>query len=212
MNEHVYLHDIGNPHYLYVPEDQRKVLEEILDSGYLLSRRMQGKTSSRGFAGLDYISLCDYTLRDLCNSPMYNGYHQYIKNSLAVGFPKESLDVIEPTIIDPIGTIIDGHEYMRILGNATGGRYSDLPDEIQVKDMVDMEKMTLVTFPTRYYLDDSLFTNKTILFKRLRKELEEVNKILAKYNYEVPVYDIESGTLLNEENAYRLVIKYKDKK
>ena len=27
MNEHVYFHDIGNPHYLYVPEDQRKVLE-----------------------------------------------------------------------------------------------------------------------------------------------------------------------------------------
>ena len=72
--------------------------------------------------------------------------------------------------------------------------------------------MTLVTFPTRDYLDDSLFSNKTILFKRLRKELEEVNKLLSKYNYEVPVYDIESGTLLDEENAYRLVMEYKNKK
>lgn len=52
MNEHVYLHDIGNPHYLYVPEDQRKVLEEILDSGYLLSRRMQGKLLLEVLLGL----------------------------------------------------------------------------------------------------------------------------------------------------------------
>ena len=101
---------------------------------------------------------------------------------------------------------------MRMLGNSISQRYSDLPDEIQVKDMVSMDKMTLVTFPTRYYLDDSLFSNKTILFKRLRKELEEVNKLLSKYNYEVPVYDIESGTLLDEENAYRLVMEYKNKK
>ena len=99
-----------------------------------------------------------------------------------------------------------------MLGNSISQRYSDLPDEIQVKDMVSMDKMTLVTFPTRYYLDDSLFSNKTILFKRLRKELEEVNKLLSKYNYEVPVYDIESGTLLDEENAYRLVMEYKNKK
>ena len=128
------------------------------------------------------------------------------------GFPKESLDAIKPIIIDPIRTIVNGYEYMRMLGNSISQRYSDLPDEIQVKDMVSMDKMTLVTFPTRYYLDDSLFSNKTILFKRLRKELEEVNKLLSKYNYEVPVYDIESGTLLDEENAYRLVMEYKNKK
>lgn len=209
MNENVYLHDIGNPHYLYVPADQRKVFERILDSGYLLSRRNQGIYFSTGFAGLDYISLCDYTLRDVCNGEMYNGFHQYIKNSLAVGFPKESLDVIEPVIIKPISTIANGYDYMKYLGLSKNNRYTDLPDEIQVKDRVDMNSMSLVTFPTRYYIEDSLFNNKIMLYKRLKKELGEVNKLLIKYDYNVPIYDVESGIELNDDNIHNLVMKYK---
>lgn len=209
MNENVYLHDIGNPHYLYVPGDQRKIFEKILDSGYLLSRRMQGIYSSTGFAGLDYISLCDYTLRDVCSEEGYNGFHQYIKNSLAVGFPKESLDVIKPVIIRPISTYLNGYDYMMCLGLSENERYTDLADEIQVKNRVDMNNMSLVTFPTRYYIEDSLFNNKSLLYKRLRKEVLEVEKLLVKYDYVVPVYDIESGIELNDSNMHNLVMKYK---
>ena len=137
------------------------------------------------------------------------GKHIFVNGKLTDGVPPSNYYKVSQ-INDRL--FVNGYEYMRMLGNSISQRYSDLPDEIQVKDMVSMDKMTLVTFPTRYYLDDSLFSNKTILFKRLRRELEEVNKLLSKYNYEVPVYDIESGTLLDEENAYRLVMEYKNKK
>ena len=71
MNEHIYLHTINNGYNnYYVSKKQKEVLESILKSKKILSKRMQGfneKNTTINFAGLDYISLSDYEKRFISN-------------------------------------------------------------------------------------------------------------------------------------------------
>lgn len=130
------------------------VLKQILESGYVLSRRLQGNTNSKtnGWNGIDYISLCNYFERNATpydNNPYYQGYNAYntfISRSLSLIIDKKRIRAIKPKLVEPVIFDWESLEKMRILGNATQ-RFSDLPDEIQVKNRISLAKMVGITLP-----------------------------------------------------------------
>lgn len=93
-----------------------------------------------GFNGLDYISLCDYDKRDLHHEdmPLYNAFYSYVKESLSLMFPKEKIKAIKPQMVDFVGISDKGLDKMLQLGLSEEQRYSDLYDEVQVKDKIPL--------------------------------------------------------------------------
>ncbi len=210
MEKHVYMHGVGYGKSIwYDPKEQEVILGKILASGALLSMRLQGRKSNDGFSGLDYVSLCDYDKKDQYNTgrKKYNTYQQYIINSLSLVFPKDKIEVIEPILVKNCTLSLQGYAYMKYLGEQTHARYSDLPDEVQVKDSVSLENMTALTFPTRTFLDNYFFRRKTTKVERLKEEIEELYSLLKYFGYDVKIYDIETFKEMNEENIESLVLK-----
>lgn len=86
------------------------VLKQILESGYVLSRRLQGNTNSKtnGWNGIDYISLCNYFERNATpydNNPYYQGYNAYntfISRSLSLIIDKKRIRAIKPKLVEPV--------------------------------------------------------------------------------------------------------------
>lgn len=189
------------------------IFEKILQKQYLLSRRLQNdfNTKRGGWNGLDYISLCDYQNRNAPtyeNNPFYIGYTAYksfICNSLTLIFEKEGLEVIRPELVAPSIFSWDTLEEMRILGNHPTKRYSDLPDEVQIKDKISLENLKGITIPftsishnqyTMEYYHDLIIS----FFARL-------NKILINYNQNISIYDLNTKDILQTENDVKLILK-----
>ena len=172
MEKGIYLHSVGYlpNQYYYDPENQEIILSRILDSGELLSLRRQGNIRENGFNGPDYISLCDYDRRFEYNSRRikYNGYNQYVIESLSIVFDKEKVkeetNVIEPVLISMRTRDNFGFVSMNEYGKSDT-RYTDLPDEVFVKDSLSLNGMTSLTFPTKVF-------NSLYLFKSKRKKIQ----------------------------------------
>ncbi len=210
MNEQVYLHGVGNgPHSYYDPRNQEVILGKILASGALLSMRQQGKESNNGFNGIDYVSLCDYEKKEVFNTGRrkYNTFYQHIINSLALVFPKEEIEVIVPTIVRNCTLNRSGYEWMKCLGESGEDRYSDLPDEVQVKDMVSLTNLSALTFPTEMFLSNFFLRKSSTKIDALKKEIAELYSLLKYFGYDIKIYDIHSLREMNEENIERLVLK-----
>ena len=212
MNEKIYLHTINNGYKdYYDAKKQRSVLEEILKSDAILSRRNQGLTdeSNTNFSGLDYISLSDYEKRFVCNKEkeFYNSFYAYVRRGLSLAFPQESIKVIEPTILPILSKNIRDFEYMRLYGLDKTERFTDLPDEVQVKDKLTLKDLNGVLFPCDNYMHSKLFTRKEKMIKLLLEEVKIVKEILEKYNKEVNIYDVDSLLEVNEDNIENIVLK-----
>jgi hypothetical protein len=180
----------------------------IVRDGKIKSLRKQGKKDTCTYAGLDYISLCDYELRDVTPSydEYYNAYNSYIKNGISFAFPKDKLDVIVPHYLDPYS------EAMKTMGlvwdiSNSDKRYSDFFDEVQVKDEISLDKALYLTFPTRhFFLSNALFTKNTKSYS-LEKKIYEINLILDYFNYSRDIYDIDTQIKLDEEGIKKLIYK-----
>ena len=208
----IYLHAIYAYYNRYCHEETIKKLEYILKSDAILSRRLQMNNDPYGFNGIDYISLCDYEKRNLHHEgmPDYTAYYSYIRESLSLMFPKDKIKVIKPQMVDFIGLSKSGLERMLELGLSKEKRYSDLYDEVQVKDIVPLTSLNGITMPLdkmiKGYIPENIAT--TIV----RKELEQIKELLIKYNHEVPMYDIDSFiTLDDDQNVKTLVKEYYNK-
>ena len=209
MNENIYLHAVSNGGSKdFDLKSQLKSLKSSLELGSLLSARMKGYTEGKNFSGLDYISLCDYSKRNIGreNRPNYNAYNAYIINSISFGFDKSNLDVIIPTLVDISSDNKEGFNNMKFLGMQIE-RYSDLPDEVQVKDKISLDKLDLITFPVNEFLESKLYFTKSGEIKLLKKQIEEIDRVLIEYGYYVPVYDIDSKYELTEQNIEKLILK-----
>ena len=178
--------------------------------------RNQGMKNSTSFAGLDYISLCDYEKRKHFNGKVpfyiqnYNSYNSYILKSLALCFDKEKLDAIEPIMVDYVGTLSNGEGYkiMKEYG-LKEERYSDLADEVQIKDKVSLEHLVELTFPTISFFNESMYFTKSSKIKALINEIKRIEELLKEYNYNVPIYDIDTKQLMTEENIEKIVLSLK---
>ena len=211
MNEKVYMHSINSKDYNYFnSREEIKILGKILSCGYILSLRGQGKLFLPcGFNGYDYISLCDYEKRNLHPEGRitYNSYQSYIKYGIALAFDKNSIDAIEPIVLNVISDVRKNNKRINDLSNGII-RYTDLPDEVQVKDSISLEKLEYITYPVSKYFDNQIFFNNNKKIKRLKNEIDEIRSLLDYYNFNnIPIYDIDSQIELNDEGIEKLVLR-----
>lgn len=206
MEEKIYLHGIYAASDIYDSKTTLKIFKHILKDNALLSARLQNRTDfSILFNGLDYISLCDYEKRLYNLNNMKNAYESYIRYSLSLVFPKNKLDVVVPQIIDI--KYADGYyQKMKELGLSTDIRYSDMPDEVQVKDKISLDLMSGITLPVSKMRNCFLNEDKTV--SMVLKEIDKIKELLYKYNHLVPLYDIDTLEKLDESTTKKLVRHY----
>ena len=93
MDDNIYLHAINATNNgVYIDTyDTYIILCKILKCHALLSSRLQKAMSNEGFNGIDYVSLCDYSKRDIFNgvNDDFNAFCTYIRYSLSIMFPKD---------------------------------------------------------------------------------------------------------------------------
>lgn len=204
MEHDIYMHAI-NARYEYDSLSTRIVLYKILKCNALLSLRKQRRFNKGGFAGRDYISLCDYSKKHLVNDGVedYNSYCTYIKNSLSLMIPKDGVEVIEPTLVDICTKSGYAFRKMEILGKSKTSRYSDMPDEVQVKDKLILDDLIGITFPTHLLCGpDKEFSKQVIQIV-----INDIDGILKKFDRDLPIYDINTELNLKDKEQKELVIE-----
>lgn len=208
MDSNIYMHAINSLYSRYHPKETNKILEWILKSNALLSLRKRKIKESYGFNGPDYISLCDYEKRNLCHKEdrSYTAYNGYIRRSLSLIFPKDKLTVVTPEVIDICTKNNRGISNMILLGHSTDTRYSDMYDEVQVKDKVPLSLMTGITVPLEKMYRPLYSEQKTIEY--VIKELEILKQLLLAYNYDIPIYDIDTFEELDNKENIKKLVKY----
>lgn len=204
MNHDVYMHAI-NSTCKYDSVATRTILYKILKCNALLSLRKQRRFNKGGFAGRDYISLCDYSKKDIVNSGVsgYNSYNAYIKNSLSLIIPKKGLEVVEPKLVDICTNSAYGFSKMLELGKSKTTRYTDMPDEVQVKDKIALDDLIGITFPTHLLC----FQDKDESKKLINVIINDLDTILNKFDKDIPIYDINTELNLKDEVEKELVLK-----
>lgn len=205
--ENIYLHAIYAFNNHYSQQDTVRILKHILKSNAFLSRRLQMYRDPYGFNGLDYISLCDYDKRNIHHEglPNYTAYISYIRESLSLIIPKDKITAIKPQIVDFIGICEENIETMLELGLSENERYSDLYDEVQVKDRIPLSLVTGVTMPIRKMTKPLYPESFAIYF--VQKQIEQIKELLIKYNHELPMYDMDTFTSLEESQNVKKLVK-----
>lgn len=212
MDEKIYLHAIYYLFNRYNPDITYERLKNILKSDAILSRRMQCIYEANGFNGLDYISICDYEKRNIIHPdvPDYTAYNLFIRESLSIIFPKGKFEVITPKILK-LDEELDKKTYDETsLGTSSKERYSDIYDEVQAQDKIPLNLMSGITFPLHKM--NSLFVGQEITTHMVIHELKRIKKLLLKYGYDVPFYDIDTKIPLDDEERVKKLVKYYYKK
>lgn len=212
MDRNIYLHAINSvPDEYYHPEETNKILLQILKRRAILSSKLQRRRSTGGFNGHDYVSLCDYAKRNNYKSFMgkYNAYHTYVRYSLSLAFPKDKLNIIKPKVLNGV-YIRDskGYNEMEKLGKSRKERCTDMPDEVQVKDKVSLDNLCATTFPLHLlkgFSDSSLDEQASLIMF----EIEEIDRLLNKFGYDVPMYDIDTFEELTSASQVKMLIRNK---
>lgn len=192
-------------------------LEEVVSSGYILSRRQRGdnKKSIGGWNGIDYISLCDYSKR---NNPPYNNderfkdytaYTNYIKDSISLIISKKNIMAITPELKPPVACDFNRLKEMVTLGNHPTKRFSDYPDEVQVKDKISLKKIIGVTVPIDKLIDERC--NYVYSKEEILRFLKDIKEILNYYHKKDSIYDLLTMTeIKGESDLEKVFTKLKD--
>ena len=206
MYKKVYMHAIGDVQISY--DNQIKTLYKIAKAGYLVSLRNQGREDSYGFAGMDYISLCDIEKKQLIpkDKRKNSAYYTFIRTGISLAFDACKLDVIKPKYIDLSNYSNNSYLIMKKLGNNID-RYTDLLDEVQVKDKISLEYLSYITFPTLEFFKNEHIFSRINKYDLLTKKRDEILDILYFFNIKSDIYDIDSGIKLDNEGIKSLVYK-----
>lgn len=210
MKEDIYLHGIcpSNTFYLETYETY-EILCKILKCRALLSSKLQRTMSNEGFNGVDYVSLCDYTRRYVMAKAKnnFNAYNTYVRYSVSLMFPQGKFEVIDPVIIKaPFLMTVKDYEKMKELGLSKSKRFSDMPDEVQVKDRVPLEYMSGLTYPVHMVRENDESSIKKI--SRIMEDLDILNYALSEYGYDVPIYDVDTLAELDSSKEVEYVLRY----
>lgn len=204
MNEKIYLHSICADKYGYSSKNTLRILKNILEANAVLSASKRGVEYIYNFSGKDYVSLSDYEKRNIYKKDEYNGYYQYTIRDTSIVFPKGAFEVIIPTLLE--NRIID-YDYPLDAMQKYGlleERFSDLPDEVQVKDEVSLKHMIALTLPSSEIINYWFSINKNIDI--LKREVEKYKKLLYEYGKDVPIYDINTFKSLEEEDNVKEIV------
>lgn len=169
-------------------------LEKILKSGYLLSRRKLRKKGDKNisnsafsmlFNGMDYISLCDLAKNHDGNS----AYNMYTRRGLSLLIDRD-IPIITPTLLPP-----GEYSYFDLKLFLGKERFSDLVDEVQVRDSISLSHLqgmcvSLSVFKS-FYNDDYI-----------ENYLRYLEILLSDYNYNVPIYDLDSKEKIKIKTLY----------
>ena len=136
-------------------------------------------------------------------------YNAYIKTSLSFILTKNKISAIKPQLVEPIIFDWDSHYIMYELGNSTNGRYSDLPDEVQVKDRIPFDRIKGMTIPIEYMVTEHIpeikFKNYKYIpsynSKELIEYLNRLKELLNQYKLSSDLYDLETQLLLDSEDT-----------
>ena len=159
-------------------------LEKILKSGYLLSRRklrqngdksIENSVFSMLFNGMDYISLCDLKMNHDGNS----AYNMYMKRGLSLLFDRD-ISVINPTVLAP-----NDYSYFNIKLFLGKERFTDLIDEVQVKDSISLSHLMGMSLSLSVFKS---FYNEDYI----KNYLNYLNQLLNDYEFFVPMYDLDT--------------------
>lgn len=188
-------------------------LEEILKSGYILSRRKRGDLDPNkgGWNGFDYISLCDYAKKDAApyenNSfyKEYTAYDSYIMTSLSLIIDKRWVRAITPTLMPSIIFDWNSMQEMRYIGIHCKERYTDLPDEVQVKNQITLNRLEGITVPLSYMVNEK--RKRVFSVEEIKYFLNKTKELLKRYEREVPIYDLETMTQLDSDKTLTMVIE-----
>lgn len=188
-------------------------LDQIFNSGFILSRRNLGDININrgGWQGLDYISICDYSKKD--NESLlegYTAYNTFIKNYLSIIISKEGINAITPELMPPAIFDWESIQNMKRLGNHSTRRYSDFPDELQVKDRISLNNFEGITLPLSIMINPEHCkknTNEMII-----KFLYEVKSLMLKHNLSKPIYDVDNIIELNNINDIEKAIELINRK
>ena len=165
-------------------------LEEIFQTGYLLSRRRQRKSGNKSiknsiltalFNGMDYISLCDLKM----NHDNPSSYNMYTKKGLSLLFDR-SIPVIIPTVVSEYD-----YNYFNMQTSCGKDRYTDLIDEVQVKDKIALSHLKGLCLPLSVI---SSFHDMDYITDYIKC----LNVLLAKYHYDVPIYNLDDGEIIKK--------------
>ena len=165
-------------------------LENIFKTRYLLSRnqlRLLGDTSistsesTSLYNGMDFISLCDLNM--LHNN--YSAFSEYTMKGLSL-LIDHNIDVIRPELIDQSIYLNFTTRELDMINN----RYTDFIDEVQVKDSISLDFLrgyclSLSTFLSHHEKD------------YLEYYLSYLNRLIKRYNYDIPVYNLDNGEKIN---------------
>lgn len=212
MRRDIYLHSLHTNSVDYSSKKTLELLENILKSGALLSANLRGETGNNNFSGCDYISLSDYEKRHLGKGfrKTYNSFYQYSVFSPSIMFPKDSIDVIEPYILPKIVVFYSSYRsFMRELGMSIN-RYSDLEDEVQVRDRISLDNMCGFTMPTYEFI--RMFKSVEHDSRVVYEEVLKYKELFDKYGYDMPFFDINTEHSMDTyDDVYETVLSLKRK-
>lgn len=210
MRQDIYLHSLHGGITRYSSEATLELLEKILKSGAVLSTNLSGVPCNNNFSGADYISLCDYERKHLGKGfrKTYNGFYQYAVFDPSLMFPKDKVDAIQPTVLKKMIIQYSNYvSYMRELGMEEE-RFTDLEDEVQVKDRIEIEKLCGMTFPTYEFL--SIFKSVEHDAKKVYEETLKYKELLDKYGFVVPFFDVNTEMPMDTyEEVHEMVYRLK---
>lgn len=153
------------------------ILENILKSGYILSReKCNSSKNTLNFNGNKWISICKYyePYYSLDNSIFKSAYQLLVVNGIAIVLQDKfnatktlfmTFDELYPGLIKEDSLI----------------RYSDCIDEYQVRNSISKDYFLAVTYPYLYMLDKDKL--------KAKDEFDKIKFLIDKYNYELPIID-----------------------
>lgn len=213
MRKDVYLHALHASSLEYSSKKTLELLEQILKSGAILSSRLSGQKCNNNFSGCDYISLCDYERKTRGKGfrKTYNAFYQYAVFDPSIMLPKGEFEIIEPNILPKMIVFYSSAiSVMKELGMSEE-RYTDLEDEVQVKDKIEIDKMCGFTMPTYEFL--RRFKSVEHDAKVTYEEVLKYKELLDKYGFQVPFYDINTEHSMDTyDDVYETVLSLKRKK
>ena len=161
-----------------------EVLEKILESGFLLSRKKLRQNGDRSidtsvftvlFNGMDYISLCDLKK----SHDGHSAYNMYTIRGLSLLFDHD-IPVIDPIVIPP-----NDFSYFNVKMFLGKKRYTDLIDEVQVKNSISLEHLKGMCLSLSVFKS---FYNE----EYIENYLNYLIFLLDEYHYHVPIYNLDT--------------------
>lgn len=163
------------------------ILEDILKSGYILSReKCNSPKNTLNFNGNKWISICEYY------EPYYWVDYSIYKSAYQL-LVVNGISLVLDNKLEAIKTIFMTSDelYPGLIKEENPIRYSDCIDEYQVRDSISKDHFLALTYPYLYMLDKDKV--------KAQCEYDKVRYLLDKFHYELPLidssYDVFDGEL-----------------